>query len=370
MSDTTTDPVLVTGAFGQVGRRCAEILLSRGRTVIALDLRTDKTTSVADGLATMVRPGTLIPAYVDLLDREAVAALVAQHHPQAIVHLAGILAPISYRDPRRARKVNVGGTRNLVAAASALSVAPMFIVASSAAVYGSRNPIRHPELITSETPVNPIDQYGEDKVRVEQVIESSGLPWTALRLAGVISPDAAAEMNADYLLLMRATPGDNRMHTVDARDVALAFANAVDRRDEIDGKVLLIAGNSTHVRTHRELEDEMMAAVGLGRLGPKASLPGDPDDDRGWSFTGWFDTAESQTLLDFQQHDWRDTVAWIADGQRRLRGVLRPLGPLLRPLLRLVFAVQRRIEKRGRYADPWTLIGNKYGRDVIAPTDF
>ena len=27
--------VLITGAFGQVGRRCAEILLSRGRTVVA-----------------------------------------------------------------------------------------------------------------------------------------------------------------------------------------------------------------------------------------------------------------------------------------------------------------------------------------------
>jgi uncharacterized protein YbjT (DUF2867 family) len=168
-------------------------------------------------------------------------------------------------------------------------------------------------------------------------------------LAGIISPDGASEMNADYLVLMRATPGDNRMHTVDARDVALAFANAVDRRAAIDGKVLLIGGNDTHVRTHRELEDDMMQAVGLGRLGPTASLPGDPDDDRGWSFTGWFDTTESQALLDFQRHDWQDTSAWAAHDQKRLRPVLRALGPVLRPLLRLVFAAQRRIEKRGNF---------------------
>ncbi len=32
-------PVLVTGAFGQVGRRCTQILLERGRSVVALDLR-------------------------------------------------------------------------------------------------------------------------------------------------------------------------------------------------------------------------------------------------------------------------------------------------------------------------------------------
>ena len=36
-----TDTVLVTGAFGQVGERCVETLLSRGRTVIATDLRTE-----------------------------------------------------------------------------------------------------------------------------------------------------------------------------------------------------------------------------------------------------------------------------------------------------------------------------------------
>jgi NAD(P)-dependent dehydrogenase (short-subunit alcohol dehydrogenase family) len=34
-------PVLITGAFGQAGKHCTEILLSRGRTVVATDLRTD-----------------------------------------------------------------------------------------------------------------------------------------------------------------------------------------------------------------------------------------------------------------------------------------------------------------------------------------
>jgi nucleoside-diphosphate-sugar epimerase len=367
---TTAKPVLVTGAFGQVGRRCTEILLGRGRTVIGMDVRNDRTVSRAKELTADARPGTLIPAYVDLLDGEAVAALVAEHRPEAIVHLAAILAPASYRDPRQARRVNVGGTRNVVDAAIALPEPPLIVYASSAAVYGSRNPHRFPERITPATAIDPADQYGEDKARAEQIIRDSGLPSAMLRLGGVISPDGASEMNSDYLVLMRALPGDNRMHTVDARDVALAFANAVDRGAAVDGKILLIGGNDTHVRTHRELEDDMMQAVGLGRLGPSASLPGDPDDDRGWSFTGWFDTTESQALLEFQQHDWQDTASWAAKDQKRLRPVLRVLGPGLRPLLRLVFAVQRRVEKRGRYANPWSLIEQRYGSDVLAPTDY
>jgi nucleoside-diphosphate-sugar epimerase len=311
----------------------------------------------------------LAVAYADLLDANAIYELVAEHRPGAIVHLAAMMSPPSYRNPRLARKVNVEGTTNLVKAAKALSEPPLVLKASSAAVYGSRNPYRHPELITPDTPVNPIDQYGEDKVLAEAVVRDSGLPCAVLRLAGVMSPDGAANLNSDYLVLMRATPGDNRMHTVDARDVALAFANAVDRSESVEGKLLLIAGDDTHRRIHRDLEDDIMQGMGIGRLGPSASLPGDPNDDRGWSFTGFFDTTESEALLNFQQHSWPETVAWVAGSQGR-RKVLRALGPAVRTVMRTVLALQRRIEKRGPYADPWALIGKKYGRDVLAPTDF
>ena len=213
----------------------------------------------------------------------------------------------------------------------------MFLMASSAAVYGSRNPYRHPERITPDTPVRPIDQYGEDKVLAEAAIRASGLPYALFRLGGVISPDTQASINGDYLLLMRSMPGDNRIHAVDARDVALAFANAVDREAAIAGKVLLIGGNESYVKLQRDLEDDMMAGLGLGRLGPSASLPGDPSDDRGWSFTGWFDTTESQALLDFQQHDWDETVAWIAEPQAYLRPVLRETRRIS-PRLRSIFS--------------------------------
>jgi nucleoside-diphosphate-sugar epimerase len=364
MSDV--GPVLVTGTCGQIGKRCVEILLGRGRTVVATDLRNDKTVAVAHDLANRASPGTLHVVFADLTNAAAVAEMVSRHRPTAIVHLAAMLAPVSYRNPRLARTINVEGTRNLVTAARSLEETPLFVTASSAAVYGSRNPHRHPERITPDTPVNPIDQYGEDKVLAEAAVRDSGLPHAVLRLAGVISPDGAGLINSDVLLLMRATPGDNRMHTVDARDVALAFANAAERRDAVNGKVLLIAGDDTHLHSHRELEDDMMEAAGIGRLGPSASLPGDPDDDRGWAFTGFFDTTESQAVLAFQEHTWAETVAWVADSMRRQRVVLRVLGPLIRPAMRLMLAVQRKIERRGRYAEPWSLVEKRYGPEVLA----
>ena len=263
----------------------------------------------------------------------------------------------------------MGGTENLLTAAASLSRPPLFLLASSAAVYGSRNPYRYPERITLGTPVNPIDQYGQDKVLAEEAVRASGLPYAVFRLGGVMSPDTMSGINGDYLLILRSLPGDNRMHSVDARDVALAFANGVDRQTTIDGKALLIAGNDSYVHLEHEMEGELMSAVGLGRLGTSVGLPGDPDDDRGWSFTGWFDTTESQALLDFQEHNWDQTMAWIFGSQGQLRLVLRALGPILRPLLRTVLKLQRRVEGRGPYADPWTLIAKKYGQEALAQAD-
>ena len=110
----------------------------------------------------------------------------------------------------------------------------------------------------------------------------------------------------------------------------------------------------------------MTEALGLGRLGSSAGLPGDPRDERGWGLTDWFDTADAQAVLDFQRHDFSDTVAWVAGSQGRRRLVLRLLGPLLRPALRSFLAAQRRAEKRGPYADPWTRISGKYGVEILA----
>ncbi|SPM36472.1 Nucleoside-diphosphate-sugar epimerase [Mycobacterium rhizamassiliense] len=366
----TVDTILVTGAFGQVGKRCAQILLDRGRTVIATDLRNDKTVAVQEELAAGAPPDALIPAYVDLTDAEAVRELIATHQPGAIVHLAAVVSPVSYRNPKLARRVNVGGTENLLAAAKTLPRPPLFLFASSAAVYGSRNPHRHPELITPETPVNPIDQYGQDKVLAEAAIRASGLPHAMYRLAGVISPDTqSGGVDGDNLVIMRSIPVDNRLHTVDARDAALAFANGVDREATVSGKALLIGGSETCVMLEHELEGSLMTALGLGRLGPSVGLPGDPDDDRGWSFTGWYDTTEAQALLDFQEHDWQQTMDWVAESAGITRHVLRLLGPILRPVLRVVIRLQNRSEGRGPYAEPWTMIENKYGPGALAHAD-
>jgi nucleoside-diphosphate-sugar epimerase len=335
--------------------------------VVALDLRTAATMMVASTLARRAVPADrFVPAYVDLTDKDAVDALVAEHRPDAIVHLAAVVSPVCYRDPDLARRVNVLGTANLVSAAGHLAVPPFFVEASSSAVYGSRNPYRSLGRITPETPVNPVDCYGEQKVAAERIVSGGGLPHAVLRIGGIISPDGLGKTGPDYLVLMRATPRDNRLHAVDARDVALAFANAVERADQINGMILLIGGDESYVHTHAALQDEVFAAIGLGRVGPTINLPGDPDDDGGWGLTDWFDTDGTQRLLQFQEHRWSDTLGWLAESLGGSRMALRIAGPLARPAVRGYLARQRRREHRGPYADPWKLIRDIYGPQALA----
>ncbi len=365
----TPTTVLVTGAFGQVGRRLTTLLLDRGRTVVALDVRNETTEATA---ATLVpvhgSPGTLVTAFVDLLDAESVRTLVAEHRPEVIVHLAAILAPTCYRNPAMARRVNVEGTTNLVEAAKALAEPPTFIECSSSAVYGSRNPFRHADRLTADTPVNPIDCYGEDKVASERIVTGSGLPHATLRLGGVMSPDMI--QGPSDPIVARAVPRDNRIHMVDARDVALAFANAVDRTESIAGKTLMIAGDESCVKRQQEMMDDLMEAMGIGRLGPSASLPGDPDNDQGWFLTDWFDTSEAQALLDFQQHTWQETADDLAASMGRRRVVLRAIGPVLRPVLRLSAAIHRRRAGLTTYVNPWAVIAEAYGPGALAGRDW
>src|SRR5689334_2443025 len=102
-------PVLVTGAYGLVGRPVVERLVADGYRVVATVHRSAKP-PLADGAELRS---------VDLSSGAAINALVRAVAPAAIVHLAAVIPPRCYRDAARARAVNVDATATLVGAAEA-----------------------------------------------------------------------------------------------------------------------------------------------------------------------------------------------------------------------------------------------------------
>src|SRR5262249_39718045 len=140
---------------------------------------------------------------------------------------AAVIPPAIYRQPELARRVNVGATVALLRAAQACPHRVRFIQASSNAVHGARNPHRYRELLHDDSPLRPSDLYGAHKAEAERFVRSSGLEWVILRLAGVMSVEPGAmPFSPAALFFESALPTDGRLHSVDVRDAAAAFAAA------------------------------------------------------------------------------------------------------------------------------------------------
>jgi len=345
-----SESVLVTGAFGLVGTATLNALIAHGHQVVATDLDTP-----ANRRAARKSIGRVEVRWVNLTDHSATHALVRNVSPAAIIHLAAVIPPFCYRDQALARRVNVDATATLIRAAEALPTAPRFIQASSVAVYGARNPHRVADLLTADTAVNPFDNYGGHKVEVESLLAKSDLDWVVLRLGAVTPAEADFGMDKDLLYFQGVLPIDNRIHTVDVRDVGRAFAAAISAKSSRE--VLLIGGDHTHRLRHGDLIPAFTAAIGLERLLP-TGLRGDPADDSAWFPTDWMDCTRAQSLLGYQQHSWPDLLTEL----REKAGWKRPLLRMAAPLARLYLGHNGGSQQlRGCYAQPWEMILSKWG---------
>lgn len=139
---------LVTGAGGFTGRHLVARLRADGREVIGLG-----------------EPGG---ADADLLDPQAMRDALRAASPDVVVHLAAT-SFVAHDDPSAFGRVNVGGTRNLLAAAAGLSTPPRVILASSAAVYG-----RHDGCAGEDLTPAPVNDYGRSKLEMERMAAGWG----------------------------------------------------------------------------------------------------------------------------------------------------------------------------------------------------
>ena len=326
-------------------------LVADGHQVVATDLGTPEQRKAATAL-----PAGAQAQWANLTDLDEVDRLITAVAPTVIVHLAAVIPPAIYRARELGRRVNVDATAALLRAAQSQARPPRFVLASSNAVYGSRNPHRHPERLTADSPLRPADLYGAHKVEAENLVRHSALEWVILRLGGVISVvPGAIPFTRDALFFENALPIDGRIHTVDVRDVAAAFAAATTAN--VVGETLLIAGDDSHLLRQKDIGPALAAARGLSNVLPEGR-PGDPDDDEKWFVTDWLDTARAQEALAFQHYSWPAMLAEM----RAIVGWRRYPTALIAPLARVFLGRQAAYRGMpGRYADPWRVIGSRLG---------
>jgi UDP-glucose 4-epimerase len=154
--------VLVTGGAGYIGSHMVHALVDAGERVVALD-------NLATGFDWAIAKGT--PLVIgDVGDQPRVAALIAEHRVDAVIHFAAsTVVPDSVHDPLGYYHNNTVNSRALIESAIKGGVR-YFIFSSTAAVYG--NPERVP--VREDDATVPTSPYGSSKLMTEIMLRDAG----------------------------------------------------------------------------------------------------------------------------------------------------------------------------------------------------
>ncbi|HEY57867.1 MAG TPA: NAD(P)-dependent oxidoreductase [Anaerolineae bacterium] len=308
--------VLVSGAFGNIGQAALESLLHHGHHLTAFDTPTRRNRHAARRFRGRVRV-----CWGDIRDPQAVARAVAGQ--DAVVHLAFVIPNLSATGkgseeaPDWAWAVNVGGTRNLIAAMEAQPRPPRLVFTSSLHIYGRTQHLPPPRRV--DDPPNPAEHYSRHKAAAEALVKGSTLKWVIFRLAAALPVTLILDPG------MFDVPLNNRIEFVHREDVAIAIAHAVTS-EAVWGKVLHIGGGPRCQHLYHEVAERILVTVGVGML-PEEAFSRTPYP------VDWLDTEESERLLRYQQRTLDD---YLADLRRALgwrRGLVRAFRPFVRWLL-------------------------------------
>jgi UDP-glucose 4-epimerase len=181
---------LVTGGCGFVGSALVRLLLAQSCEVVVVD-------DLSRGSRENFGPDR---ARVRVIEQDVTGSLgriFSSFQPQAVFHLAALhFIPDCDADPARCLRVNVDGTRSVLAAAAGLRGPVSLVLASSAAVYA---PADGPHQEQQDS-LGPVDVYGQSKRWAEELASGfaarTGAGVGIARLFNVFGP---GETNAHFI---------------------------------------------------------------------------------------------------------------------------------------------------------------------------
>ena len=273
---------LVTGAPGWLGTRLVRVLAHGLRDVPALaepDRERRIRCLVAPGAPghtlTEIAPDVeLVPG--DIRDPTAVGALFRDAEGATVFHLCGIIHP---RRIRELYAINVEGTRNVLAAATAAGARRVVAVSSNSPA--GCNP-RPDHLFDESAPDHPYMHYGESKRQMEALVReaSARLETVVLRPCWFYGPDQPLRQTRFFTMIKQGRApivggGESRrsMSYVDNTCQALLLA---ERSERARGQLYWVADrrpwtmNEIVDTVERLLEREFAIPVAHKRL----RLPG------------------------------------------------------------------------------------------------
>ena len=191
--------VLVTGGCGFLGAALVARARGAGHSVVSADLLPE-----AD-------------RRLDASDTEAIAALVADVRPDAIVHLAAVLTDAGERDPVGTTRLNALGTAAVFTAAEAARCERVIYATSISAVGPTTGPTR------DDARLNPGNVYGATKAFCEHLAAAMSAraqapAYLGLRFGYVYGPGRVRGWRDVQMIIERARSGERRFTYPDYPD--------------------------------------------------------------------------------------------------------------------------------------------------------
>ena len=218
--------VLVTGSAGMIGGYVVKGLLEKGYSVIGVD-RIAKETSL-QGLTQII---------LDLSSKEAVMQLFDDNKIDRVIHLAALAHTkgVANTSWEAFKKVNVDCAENVFKACAKHNVPVLFIstVDAIGMVKG---------LITPETKLNPISNYGKSKALAESRLKEICKVYNIYRFSPVYTENIKRDIQKRYYLKYPdwayLIGGGQQFEVLSVRKAVLSMVDWVDKK--VDNTIHII----------------------------------------------------------------------------------------------------------------------------------
>ena len=209
--------ILVTGSAGMIGGYVVKGLIEKGHTVIGVDMRKSQWENPQ------------FQQYVlDLSSKEDIRQLFEDNQIDRAIHLAALAHTKGVKDTswEAFKRINVDCAENVFEACAKHNVPVLFIstVDAIGMVKG---------LITPETELNPISNYGKSKAMAEGRLKEICSQWNIYRFSPVYTEDVKRDIQKRYYLKYPdwayLIGGGQQFEVLNVKGAVAAMVNWVDK---------------------------------------------------------------------------------------------------------------------------------------------
>ena len=221
--------ILVTGSAGMIGSYVVKSLIDNGHTVIGVDRRKNDNVNPNDNSLTQI--------VLDLTSKEDVVRAFEEYKIDRCIHLAALAHTAGVKDVswEAFKKANVDCSENIFEACAKHNVPVLFIstVDAIGMVKG---------LITPDTELNPISNYGKSKALAESRLKEICKVWNIYRFSPVYTEDVKRDIQKRYYLKYPdwayLIGGGQQFEVLNVRKAVASMVDWVDK--EVDNTIHII----------------------------------------------------------------------------------------------------------------------------------